>query len=79
MESRKAFSIALKQIRKEQRLTQEELAEKSSLSVRYISLLENNTKQATITTLDVLAKALCIKKCELIQRAEQIEESAKTK
>ena len=56
---RRAFARNLKTIRLEKGQTQEELAEKIGISVRYIQLLEGkNTPNVKLDTLETLAKAL---------------------
>jgi transcriptional regulator with XRE-family HTH domain len=56
---RRAFARNLKAIRLEKGQTQEELAEKIGISVRYIQLLEGkNTPNVKLDTLETLAKAL---------------------
>jgi transcriptional regulator with XRE-family HTH domain len=73
----------LKSIREFQNLTQEELAEKSGISVRTIQRIETG-KAPKGYTLKVLAKALAIKEQELIfekpekENLEYIEEMDKT-
>lgn len=48
----------LKQIRKAAKLTQERLAEKTGLSVEYISRIERGVAQPSFKTLELLAGAL---------------------
>ncbi len=48
----------IKKIRKTVRLTQERLAEKTNLSVEYISRLERGVAQPSFKTLAVIAEAL---------------------
>ena len=48
----------IKQIRKAARLTQEKLAEKTGLSVEYISRLERGMSQPSFKTFEALAKSL---------------------
>ena len=58
MNSREAFSQVLRNARKEKNLTQEELAELADISERYVRMLEKNTYQPSLSTLDSLSKAL---------------------
>ncbi len=59
---RKTFSKNLKRIRTKKGLTQEELAEKLDISVRYIQYLEGrNTPNVKLDTIASLAKALKVK------------------
>lgn len=56
---RKLFSKNLKRLRNRKGLTQEELAEKLDISVRYVQQLEGiNCPNVKIDTIAVLAKAL---------------------
>lgn len=64
---RKTFAKNLKKLRLDKGLTQEQLAEKLGISVRYIQQLEGkNTPNVKIDTLEVLAKELKVKPCELL-------------
>jgi len=55
---RKAFSTVLRQRRTDLAMSQELLAEKADVSLRYISLLERGGRQPTISTLAALCSAL---------------------
>lgn len=54
------FATNLLKLRKERKLTQGQLAEKSGLSVSYISMLERNERTPPLDTLEAVAKALRI-------------------
>ncbi len=60
----------LKQIRKSKKMSQEELAHRSSLDRTYISMLERNIKQPTITTIFLLSEALGLKPSEFVNLLE---------
>lgn len=60
----------LKRVRKSLKLSQEELAHRSSLDRTYISMLERNIKQPTITTIFLLSEALEMKPSEFIKLLE---------
>lgn len=62
--------IVLKRVRKSLKLSQEELAHRSSLDRTYISMLERNIKQPTITTIFLLSEALEMKPSEFVQLLE---------
>jgi len=64
------IGTVLKQVRKSLKLSQEELAHRSSLDRTYISMLERNIKQPTITTIFLLAEALEMKPSEFVQLLE---------
>jgi transcriptional regulator with XRE-family HTH domain len=52
--------------RKRAGLSQEELAERAKISIRYVSLLETKHKNLSIESLDALARALGKSPCDLI-------------
>jgi len=65
---RKTFARNLKKIRLENGQTQEGLAEKLGISVRYIQLLEGkNTPNVKLDTIETLAKALKILPTDLLK------------
>lgn len=64
------IGTVLKRVRKSLKLSQEELAHRSSLDRTYISMLERNIKQPTITTIFLLAEALEMKPSEFVQLLE---------
>lgn len=53
-----AFAKVLRQRRAEAGLSQEELAHRAGLSMRYVSLLESRKHQPSLATLDALARSL---------------------
>lgn len=64
---RKAFSKNLRKIRQDAGLTQEELAEKLEISVRYVQQLEGkSTPNVKIETIESLAKVLRKKPFEFL-------------
>ncbi|OXS68748.1 hypothetical protein B1B04_19600 [Lysinibacillus sp. KCTC 33748] len=64
------IDAALKRVRKYLKLLQEELAHRSSLDRAYISMLERNIKQLTITTIFLLAGASEMKPSEFVKLLE---------
>lgn len=64
------FGKVLRELRVENKLSQEKLAEYCELDRTYISLLERGLRQPTITTIFKLAKALKIKPSTLIEKVE---------
>ena len=65
---RKVFSKNLKRLRKRKGLTQEELAEKLEISVRYVQQLEGiNCPNVKIDTIAVLAKTLGAKPADFME------------
>lgn len=57
--------MSLKKIREKQKLTQEQLAMLSGLSIRYISLLENGKRNPSDKTKLKLAKILKVKPVDI--------------
>ncbi len=68
---REVFGEVLRAKRKEQKLSQEELAGRAGIAMRYVSLLECNKRQPTISTLYVLSQALGISMSEFVSEIEQ--------
>ncbi|HBT72004.1 MAG TPA: XRE family transcriptional regulator [Lysinibacillus sp.] len=64
------IGTVLKRVRKSKKISQEELAHRSSLDRTYISMLERNIKQPTITTIFLLSEALEMKPSEFVQQLE---------
>lgn len=64
------IGVVLKRLRKSMKFSQEELAFKSGLDRTYISMLERNIKQPTITTIFLLADGLEMKPSEFVQLLE---------
>lgn len=55
-----AFAEVLRRRRRGVGLTQEQLAEQADVSVRFISFLETNRRQPTLTILAALSRGLSI-------------------
>jgi transcriptional regulator with XRE-family HTH domain len=66
----KAFASRLKERRKSAGMSQEELAFRSDLSVSYISLLETENRQPTLTVLAALAEELGVSMSEFLAEIE---------
>jgi transcriptional regulator with XRE-family HTH domain len=60
----------LKQLREAQGLSQEEVAFRANLDRTYISLLERDERQPTITTIFGLAEALKMQPFELVKEIQ---------
>ena len=65
------FGSVLREMRIENHISQEKLAEYCDLDRTYISLLERGLRQPTITTIFKLAKALNISPSGLIEKVER--------
>jgi len=64
---RRILGDNLREFRKQVALTQEQLAEKTGLSVVFISLLENGHRTASLDSLLSISKALRIDLSELVR------------
>lgn len=71
MNSETIFGQVLKSIRKEQKVSQEELAFRSNLDRTYISMLERGIHQPTLNSLLAIAAALDMKAAELVGLVEE--------
>jgi transcriptional regulator with XRE-family HTH domain len=63
-------AIRVRQVRTAKGWTQEELADRVGLSVRYIGMLERGVNSPTVRVLSKLAAALQVDPLELIRRAK---------
>ena len=68
MTLRRIVARNLKRLRRERRLTQEELADLAGLNRNYIGMIERQENAATVDTLEALAKALQIEPVQLLER-----------
>ena len=67
-----AFAKTLKQLRRDKRLTQEELAQRAGLDYKYLQKLEGQAPSSpTLSTLEKLAKGLDISLTELISLLDE--------
>lgn len=66
-----AFGRALRNLRKEKKLTQDELSLYSRVDRSYISELENGEKAPSLLTITALARALHVKPSALIEDYEK--------
>ena len=53
-----AFGERVRELRKEKRLSQEELADKAGLHRTYIGMIERGEKNITLTNIEKISKAL---------------------
>ncbi|WP_152399105.1 helix-turn-helix domain-containing protein [Paenibacillus cellulositrophicus] len=66
-----ALGRALRKIRKEKKLTQDELSVYSRVDRSYISELENGEKAPSLLTITALARALQVKASVLVESYER--------
>lgn len=72
MDAAKAFGLVLNKLRKEAKLTQEELGFEADLRRTYISILELGEQQPSLTTILKIATALKLPAHELIAQVEAL-------
>jgi transcriptional regulator with XRE-family HTH domain len=61
----KSFGIRVRDLRRKLNLSQEDLAEAADLHRTYIGMIERGEKNATLTSIDRIAKALNVKISDL--------------
>ena len=61
------MAINVRRARHARKLTQEELADRAGLSVRYLGSVERAAVSASVTVLGRLAQALRVDACDLIR------------
>lgn len=66
-ELKQVFGRRLRQIRRSQDLTQEQLAEQVGLSVNFISMVENGDAAPSFATIEKLAQALKVSAADFFQ------------
>lgn len=74
MALQKQLGIAIKQLRNIQGLSQEKLAYETGVGRRYMSDIENGTRNISIDVLERIAKGLSMRASGLLNEAEKIED-----
>lgn len=69
MDLKEVMAKNLRRERHDQKLTQEELAERAGLSARYLGAVERGDVSASVTVLGQIADALGIEPSELLRRS----------
>ena len=69
MDLKEVMAKNLRRVRHEQKLTQEELADRAGLSMRYVGSIERGDVSASVTVLGQIADALEIEPAELLKDA----------
>lgn len=67
MDLKEVMAINMRRIRHDQNLTQEELAARAEISMRYVGSIERARVAASVSVLGKLAKALDVDPCDLIK------------
>lgn len=70
MDFRIAFGLTVRELRKQQKKTQEQLGFDADLRRTFVSLVELGQQQPTLTTIWKLAKALGTTPSEMMRKAE---------
>jgi transcriptional regulator with XRE-family HTH domain len=65
------FPGVLKELRREKRLSQEELAERANLHRTFVSMMERGTSVPTLRTLEQIAVALNVPAWVIVRRLEE--------
>ncbi|MBY3026580.1 helix-turn-helix domain-containing protein [Rhizobium leguminosarum] len=68
MDLKEVMAVNLRRIRHAKKLTQEELAHRTGLSVRHVGAIERAEMSATVTVLGQIAQALSVEPAELVTR-----------
>lgn len=66
MDLKEVMAVNLRRMRHDRHLTQEELADRSGLSARYIGAIERADVSASVTVLGRIAEALGVEPGELV-------------
>lgn len=69
MDLKEVMAKNLRRARHDKKLTQEELADRAGLSMRYIGAIERADVSASVTVLGQIADALGIEPGELVRRS----------
>jgi transcriptional regulator with XRE-family HTH domain len=69
MDLKEVMARNLRRKRHDQKLTQEELAERAGLSARYVGAIERGDVSASVTVLGQIADALGVEPAELVARS----------
>lgn len=68
MDLKEIMARNLRRVRHDKKLTQEELAERAGLSMRYVGAIERGDVSASVTVLGQIADALEIEPGELLKK-----------
>ena len=71
MDLKEIMARNLRRVRHDKKLTQEELADRAGLSMRYVGAIERGDVSASVTVLGQIADALEIDPGELLKKTSQ--------
>jgi transcriptional regulator with XRE-family HTH domain len=69
MDLKEIMAVNMRRLRHDQNVTQEELAARSGLSMRYVGSIERARVSASVSVLGRIANALNVDPCELIRES----------
>ncbi|TGQ35765.1 MULTISPECIES: helix-turn-helix transcriptional regulator [unclassified Mesorhizobium] len=69
MDLKEIMAVNMRRLRHDQNVTQEELAARSGLSMRYVGSIERARVSASVSVLGRIASALNVDPCELIRKS----------
>lgn len=72
MDLKEIMAVNMRRLRHDQNVTQEELAARSGLSMRYVGSIERARVSASVSVLGRIAGALNVDPCELIRKATRV-------
>jgi transcriptional regulator with XRE-family HTH domain len=67
MDLKEVMATNMRRLRYDKKLTQEELAARSGLSMRYVGSIERGAVSASVSVLGKVAEALGVDPCDLIR------------
>lgn len=67
MDLKEVMATNMRRLRYDKKLTQEELAARSGLSMRYVGSIERGAVSASVSVLGKVAEALDVDPCDLIR------------
>jgi len=70
MDLKEVMAINLRRIRHDKQLTQEDLADRSGLSARYVGAIERADVSASVTVLGQIAEALSVEPGDLLKASD---------
>lgn len=71
MDLKEVMARNLRRVRHDKKLTQEELADRAGLSMRYVGAIERGDVSASVTVLGQIADALEIEPGDLLKKASK--------
>lgn len=69
MDLKEIMAVNMRRLRHDQNVTQEELAARSGLSMRYVGSIERARVSASVSVLGRIASALNVDPCDLIRKS----------